>query len=97
MKTDGYLSFIKPLERLITKKVLQVNPTIAPLRQEPEKTIIFVYEYERDEVDCRQLNSENNTYLFAFYRNIIFVQVKHIKQTINQVIQFIHFRALPRT
>ena len=51
MRTERYLSFIKPLERLITKKVLQVNPTIAPLRKEPEKTVIFVYEYDSAGVD----------------------------------------------
>ncbi len=64
MRTERYLSFIKPLERLITKKVLQVNPTVAPLRKEPEKTVIFVYEYDKDGVDCRQLNSIEDTFKY---------------------------------
>ncbi len=65
MRTERYLSFIKPLERLITKKVLQVNPTVAPLRKEPEKTVIFVYEYDKDGVDCRQLNSIEDTFKYS--------------------------------
>ena len=81
MKTDGYLSFIKPLERLVTKRVLQVNPTIAPLRQEPEKTIIFVYEYERDEVDCRQLNSIEETFEYLNSSKNVWINLDGLKKT----------------
>ncbi|MEO6894622.1 MAG: hypothetical protein ABI136_06260, partial [Ginsengibacter sp.] len=62
MRTDGYLSFMRPLERLITKKVLLVNPTIAPLRKEPDKTIIYVFEYDNTELDCKQLDSIEETF-----------------------------------
>ena len=64
MRTERYLPFIKPLERLITKKVLQVNPTVAPLRKEPEKTAIFVYEYDSVSVDCQELNSIEDTFKY---------------------------------
>lgn len=46
MKNENFMTFIKPFERRMTKKVLQVNPTIAPQRKEPEKTDFFVYEYD---------------------------------------------------
>ncbi len=64
MQTERYLSFIKPLERLITKKVLLVNPTIASLRKEPEKTVIYVYEYNSEGVDYQQLNSIEDTFKY---------------------------------
>lgn len=45
MNTKRYLSLIKPFEIRATKRVLQVNPTVAPKRTEPEKTVISVFEY----------------------------------------------------
>jgi magnesium transporter len=48
----------------MTKKVLQVNPTIAPKRIEPEKTVIFVYEYDALHADCQQLNNVEDCYKY---------------------------------
>jgi magnesium transporter len=48
----------------MTKKVLQVNPTIAPKRIEPEKTIIFVYEYDASQVDFQQLDRVEDCYKY---------------------------------
>ena len=80
MKTDGYLSFIKPLERLITKKVLQVNPTIAPLRKEPEKTVIYVFEYDSEEVDGRQLNSIEETFEYLYSSKNVWINLDGLKK-----------------
>jgi len=73
MTSERMMMFRKPLESMMTKKVLQVNPTIPPSRVEPAKTIIFVYEYnasgvnfaELDKVeDCyKYLNSSKNTWI----------------------------------
>jgi magnesium transporter len=48
----------------MTKKVLQVNPTIAPKRIEPETTIIFVYEYDASQVDYQQLDNVEDCYKY---------------------------------
>jgi magnesium transporter len=58
------MSFRKPFVNLMTKKVLQVNPTIAPKRIEPEKTIIFVYEYDASQVDFQQLDRVEDCYKY---------------------------------
>ena len=49
---------------MMTKRVLQVNPTIAPTRKEPEKTIIFVFEYDASIVNCTQLDKVEDCYKY---------------------------------
>ncbi|MGN6532993.1 MAG: magnesium/cobalt transporter CorA [Ginsengibacter sp.] len=64
MRNEKYLSLIRPFETRATKRVLQVNPTIAPARTEPEKTIIFVYEYDAESVNYQQLDSVEDCYKY---------------------------------
>lgn len=64
MTSERIMSFRKPFVSLMTKKVLQVNPTIAPKRIEPEKTIIFVYEYDTSQVDFQQLDKVEDCYKY---------------------------------
>jgi len=64
MTSKRIMSFRKPFVNLMTKKVLQVNPTIAPKRIEPEKTIIFVYEYDASQVDFQQLDRVEDCYKY---------------------------------
>ena len=80
MRTERYLSFIKPLERLITKKVLLVNPTIASARKEPEKTAIFVYEYDSLGVDCRQLDSIEDTFKYLESSKNFWINLSGLKK-----------------
>jgi magnesium transporter len=80
MRTDRYLSFIKPFEKRITKKVLQVNPTIAPLRKEPEKTVIYVFEYDSTELDCRQLNSIEDTFPYLYSSKNVWINLDGLKK-----------------
>jgi magnesium transporter len=64
MISERIMSFRKSFESRMTKKVLQVNPTIAPKRIEPEKTIIFVYEYDASQAECQQLNNVEDCYKY---------------------------------
>lgn len=51
-----YLNYLlNPLELLRTQKVLHVNPTVAPQRNEPEITKIYVYDYNLTEAAERSL------------------------------------------
>ena len=62
LRPAKYLTLLKnPLDLIRTKKVLQVNPTVASTRKEPDSIKIFVYDYDsgivkeqevRDVVDC---------------------------------------------
>lgn len=64
MKNESFLPFVKSLESLMTKKVLQVNPTIAPLRKEPEKTDFFVYEYDATNFQYYHFNNVEEVFKF---------------------------------
>lgn len=80
MRTERYISFIRPLERLITKKVLQVNPTIAPLRKEPERTVISVYEYDAVNVTYQQLNSVEETFKYLENSKNVWINLDGLKK-----------------
>jgi magnesium transporter len=54
----NYFSYLlNPLELLRTKKVLQVNPTVASPRAEPEQIKIFVYDYDGQSVEEKELST----------------------------------------
>ena len=56
--TKKYLDYIlNPLDLLRTKKVLQVNPTIAPVREEPAEIKIIVYEFDTNTSKCVELKT----------------------------------------
>jgi magnesium transporter len=60
--------------------VLQVNPTIAPLRKEPEKTVIYVFEYDSTELDCRQLNSIEDTFPYLYSSKNVWINLDGLKK-----------------
>lgn len=64
-KRRKYLEYIlNPLEILRTKKVLQVNPTIAPERVEPASIRITVYEFDKNKSECIELQSVDQCFHF---------------------------------
>jgi magnesium transporter len=80
MKSKRYLSLLKPFEILATKKVLQVNPTIAPSRKEPEKTLISVFEYNNDDVSFEQLDKVEDCYKYLDSPNISWINFDGLKK-----------------
>ncbi len=65
MPTKNYFSYLlNPFELLRTKKVLQVNPTIPPVRKEPEAIKIFVYDYDAESLDVKELDNVADCYSF---------------------------------
>ena len=65
MKNESFLTFIKPFQSRVTRKVLQVNPTIPAERTEPAKTDFFVYEYDSDHVENHHFSSVNDVLKFC--------------------------------
>jgi magnesium transporter len=56
MKRRNYFSYIlNPLDLLRTKKVLHVNPTVAPERKEEQETRIFVYDYDAVSIEEKEI------------------------------------------
>lgn len=59
-----YLDYIFNPAALRTKKVLQVNPTAPPSRVEPDKSLITVFEYNKDLWECKQLHTTEEVYRY---------------------------------
>lgn len=81
MSSHNYFSYIlNPLELLRTKKVLQVNPTVAAERQEPEETKIYVYDYNATEIAVKQLASAKACFEYADSPKTTWINVDGIKK-----------------
>ena len=80
MKTKRDLSFMRPFEMLTTKKVLQVNPTIAAKRQEPEKTIISVFDYTPAEAKIERLEKVQDCYKYLNNDKVTWINFDGLKK-----------------
>jgi len=76
-----YFSYIlNPLELLRTKKVLQVNPTIASPRIEPDEIKIFVYDYNSTQADIRELKNVPDCFPFLESPKITWLNVDGLRK-----------------
>lgn len=76
-----YFSYIlNPLELLRTKKVLQVNPTIASPRKEPEAIKIFVYDYNAASADIRELKEVPDCFPFLNSPKITWLNIDGLRK-----------------
>lgn len=80
MKTKRYLARIRPFEIIATKRVLRVNPTIEPIRKEPEKTRISVYDYDVKEATIRQLNKVEDCYQYLTTSQVSWINFEVLKK-----------------
>jgi magnesium transporter len=76
-----YFSYIlNPLELLRTKKVLQVNPTVASPRVEPDEIKIFVYDYNATQAEIRELKNVPECYPFLDSPKITWLNVDGLRK-----------------
>lgn len=85
MGAQKYLSYflnplLNPLEILRTKKVLKVNPTIISGRIEPEKTKLFVFDYDAEQVDFRKLDNIEDCFKFIETPAISWINVDGLRK-----------------
>ena len=80
MRRKKYLSLTNRFEKQITKRVLQVNPTIAPLREEPAKTIIGVYEYNATEVKAGQPDSVDDCHKYRNTTDVTWINLDGLRK-----------------
>ncbi len=77
-----YLSYIlNPLELLRTKKVLQVNPTIAAQRIEPDEVKIFVYDYDVEKISTAEYKKTADCLSFLDTPGISWINVDGLRKT----------------
>jgi len=80
MRTKRKSSYTKPFELLTTKKVLQVNPTIAAVRKEPEQTSITVFEYNEVEAKIEHLHKVKDCYKYLETSNVSWINFDGLKK-----------------
>jgi len=81
MSKKNYLGyFLNPLELLRTKKVLQINPTIDPIRKEPEEIKIIIYEFNKDKTECITLNSVEETFQFLHTTSNTWINIDGLRK-----------------
>ncbi len=82
IKPAKYLSLLfNPLDLLKTKRVLQVNPTIAAQRIEPSKIKIFVFDYNNEEVKEEEITSLPACYKYLDTAKASWINVDGLRKT----------------
>lgn len=82
MNTRKYISYlINPLELLRTKKVLQVNPTVAASRKEPDNVKIFVYDYNQQNIDVKELSNVPACFPYLDSPKVTWINVDGLRKT----------------
>ena len=82
MKPAKYISLIKnPFGFITTKRVLNVNPTLAPERQEPEEIKIFVYDYNAEEAKEKELKKVPDCYPYLDSSRVSWINIDGLRKT----------------
>ena len=81
MRSRKYLSLIKyPLDLMRTKKVLQVNPTLQPLRKDVDVIKVCVYDYNKDSLSEKYFNDTSETYSYLETKNVSWVNIDGLRK-----------------
>ena len=82
MRTRNYFTYLlNPLELLRTKKVLHVNPTVVASRKEPESIRLFVYDYDQQHIDVKELSDVNSCYTYIQTPSTTWLNVDGLRKT----------------
>ena len=82
IKNGKYLTLLKnPFELIRTKKVLRVNPTISPAREESSDIKIFVYDYDADHVQKTELKAVPECYKFLDSSKVSWINVDGLRKS----------------
>ena len=81
MNGKKYLEYIlNPLSSLGTKKIVLGNPTLAAERIEPEKTMIFLYEFDKDKCEAVPIETVEETFAHFDTPGITWINVEGLKK-----------------
>ena len=85
MGAQKYLSYflnplLNPLEILRTKKVLKVNPTVISTREEPEKTKLYVFDYDAEKIDYQELDAVSDSYPYLDTSAVSWINVDGLRK-----------------
>ncbi len=96
MLNTKYLDYIlNPASLLRTKKVLQVNPTAAPTRKEPDKSFITIFDYTKDSSECRQLDKVEEAFPFLATPGNSWINIDGLrKDDVEKICEHFHIHPL---
>jgi magnesium transporter len=78
---SGYLSLLfNPFDIIRTKKVLRVNPTLAPTRKEPEQIKIFAYDYNSKELNDQEVSGVNECFKYLDSPKISWINIDGLRK-----------------
>lgn len=81
MKPLEYLDYIlNPLDLMRTKKVLQVNPTAVPIREEPAEIIISVFEYDKEKMAYHKFKEVEEVFPFLKSASITWINIDGLRK-----------------
>lgn len=83
LKPEKYLRYLY-LPNLFgtdrTKEILHVNPTVVAERKEPEEVVIFVYDYDTDSVEERQLKNTSECFRYKESKRISWINIDGLRK-----------------
>lgn len=79
-KPSKYFSLVKNSLNSRTKKVLRVNPTIVPQRTESENIKIFVYDYNAENVQTKELKTVPECYQYLDSAKVSWINVDGLRK-----------------
>lgn len=81
LRSGKYLSLLfNPFDLIRTKKVLRVNPTLAPTRKEPEQIKIFAYDYDSKELNEQEVTSVEECFRYLDSPKISWINIDGLRK-----------------
>ncbi|RXK60715.1 magnesium/cobalt transporter CorA [Lacibacter luteus] len=80
-KRSSYLDIVlNPFNLLRTKRILHVNPTVAPQRIEPEHINLYVYDYDTENLHEEKLNEVKDAFRYKHTASVTWINVDGIRR-----------------
>lgn len=80
-KRTSYLDLVlNPFNLLRTKRILNVNPTVIPLRKEPDHINLFVYDYDFENLHQEKLAEVKDAFRYKHSASVTWLNVDGIRR-----------------
>ncbi len=80
-KRTSYLDLVlNPFNLLRTKRILNVNPTVAPQRTEPDHINLFVYDYDAENIHEERLKVVKDGFMYKHTSRVAWINVDGLRR-----------------
>ena len=63
-----------------TKEILRVNPTVMPVREEAKKVKVYVFDYDANSLEEKELDSVEHTFPYMHNNRITWINVDGLRK-----------------